>query len=136
MFLISRSNQPKYFLIDHLVHIDWDIYMHFHKKHRYCRNPKFSCARSFSHSYVLRYPSTVAHRDHIASAPSSSPLCLCHRTVQIIPIKCTYQPFKFNPPLLHSTSTPRLPAITRIDYTGTLAKRRTQLITNNKSFQT
>ena len=60
----------------------------------------------------------------------------CHRTVQIIPIKCTNQPFKLIPQLLHSTSTPRLPAVTRIDYTGTLAKRRAQVITSNQGFQT
>ena len=49
------------------------------------------CARSFSHSYVLQYPSTVAHRDPIASGPflfsfgvspvvrgrRASPLLLC-----------------------------------------------------------
>ena len=59
----------------------------------------------------------------------------CHRTVQIIPIKCTNPPFKFNPQLLHSTSTPRLPAVTRIDYTGTLAKRRAQVITSKSRVQ-
>src|SRR6185437_11863726 len=59
----------------------------------------------------------------------------CHRTVQIIPIKCTNPPFKFNPQLLHSTSTPRLPAITKIDYTGTLAKRRAQVITSKSRVQ-
>ena len=59
----------------------------------------------------------------------------CHRTVQIILIKCINPPFKFNHQLLHSTSTPRLPAVTRIDYTGTLAKRRAQVITSKSRVQ-
>ena len=50
--------------------------------------------------------------------------CRCHKTVQIIPIKYSNQPFKLNHQLLHSTSMPKLPAVTRINYTGTLAKRR------------
>ena len=37
------------------------------------------------------------------------------------------------PGLLHSISTLRPHALTRIDYTGTLAKRRAQMITGNKS---
>ena len=59
----------------------------------------------------------------------------CHRTVQIIPIKCTNPPFKLNPQLLHSTSTPRLPTVTRIDYMGTLAKRRAHVITSKSRVQ-
>src|SRR6185503_11362056 len=42
---------------------------------------------------------------------------------------------KLKPELLHSISTLRPPALTRIDYTGTLAKRRAQMITGNKSVQ-
>ena len=39
------------------------------------------------------------------------------------------------PQLLHSTSTPRLLAVTRIDYTGTLDKRRAQVITSKSRVQ-
>ena len=80
--------------------------------------------------------SPVSPQPASATQPIASMLPQCHRTVQIIPIKCTNLPFKLNPQLLHSISTPRLPAVTRIDYTGTLAKRRAHVITSNKSVQT
>ena len=73
--------------------------------------------------------------NHTVRNPHSGDGRGCHRTVQIIPIKCTNPQFKFNPQLLHSTSTPKLSAVTRIDYTGTLAKRRAQVITSKNRVQ-
>ena len=60
---------------------------------------------------------------------------VCHRSVQIILIKCNNQQLKLKPQLLHSTSTPRLSVVARIGYTGTLAKRRAQVITSKSRVQ-
>jgi hypothetical protein len=121
----SLSNHTKYFILENSYHTMFILENSYHTmKHGNSSRAMIwhSCCE------VSPVPSRSEY---------SSPLFPkhCHRTIQIIPIKCTNQPFKLNPQLLHSTSTPRLHAVTRIDYTGTLAKRRAQWLQAKAEFK-